>query len=436
MSTELIIGLVVLSLVLFLSMGLPVAFTLLSTSMLFILLFKGPTLLYAIYAAGFRASQTEIYIAIPMFVFMAAVLEASGIAEALYDMMYKWFGGIKGGLAIGTIFICTVIAAMTGLGGTGTVTMGMIAYPEMMKRGYHKMMALGCIPAGGALGPLIPPSIVMIIVGGFAEQSVGKMFMGGMFPGLLMSFLFMTYIGIACLRRPEWGPVLSPGERASWGEKLASLRGVIAPIVLIVLVLGSIYSGAATPTEAGGVGAMGTVVCAAINRRLNWKVLSRAAHTGLRLTVMIMWLIIGANAFSTLLSIYRVGTLINDTLLSLNLGAWGMLIIMMAIVFFLGMLMDGIAITMICLPIFLPIVTTLGIDVFWFCLLFSINYVIGFVTPPYGANLFYLKGVVPPDVKTGEIYNSVWPFVGCMVIVLIVSMVWPPLLTWLPNMMK
>jgi len=438
------VGLVALVLIVMLSLGLPVAFTLLSSSIMFILIFKDPSALYAIYSAGFRASQTEIFIAIPMFVFMAAVLQASGIAEALYAMMYKWFAGLRGGLAMGTIAICTIIAAMTGLGGTGTVTMGMIAYPEMRKRGYSKSMALGCIPPAGALGPLIPPSIVMIIVGGFAQQSVGRMFMGGMFPGLLMSFLFMLYIGIRCYRQPALGPALPPEERVGWREKFMSLRAVILPILIIVMVLGTIYSGAATPTEAGGIGAAGTVICAVINRRFNWAVAKESAFTALRITVMVMWLIIGANALSALLSLFGVGTLIREAFIGMELPPMAIIGIMMAIVFVLGMLMDGIAITMICLPIFIPVVAALDLHwmggpieepILWFCILFSINYVVGYVTPPYGSNLFYLKGVVPADVTTGEIYRAVIPFVGLMAIVLVVSMFYPPLLLLLPKLM-
>ena len=230
-------------------------------------------------------------------------------------------------------------------------------------------------------------------------------------------------------------------QRSTWPEKFISLRGVILPIALIVLVLGSIYTGAATPTEAGGIGAAGTVICAAINRRLNWTMLKEGALTGLRITVMIMWLIIGANALSVLLSLFGVGKLISDAFMGMELAPMGIIAIMMAIVFVLGMVMDGLAITMICLPIFLPIVSGLELSwisepILWFCILFSINYVVGYVTPPYGANLFYLKGVVPPDVTTGEIYRSVIPFVGIMVIVLLVSMFYPPMLLWLPGLMK
>lgn len=436
MSPGLMALVVTISFLVVLALGLPVAFSLLGLSIMFMLLFLNPNVLFAAYAGAFSVMTKDIYIAIPMFVFMAAVLQFSGVAERLYAMMYKWFGGIRGGLAIGSVAICTLIAAMTGIGATGVVTMGLLAYPEMMKRGYHKSIPLGCIPAGGALGPIIPPSVIMIIVGGFAELSVGKMFMGGVFPGLLMAFLFMGYIAIKAFRNPQMAPALPVDERASWKEKLISLKGVTAPLILIVLVLGSIYSGAATPSEAGGIGAFGAMVCAVIYRTLKWNTLVQGAITTLKITCMVMWLLIGGTAFSSLMTLTRLTYVISEALSGAQVSPMVILGIMMLIALILGMFMDASAISMITLPIFIPVAFSLGFDLLWFALLFTINVVIGYLTPPFGANLFYMKGITPPDVRMADIYRASTPYVIIMLLVLIIGIVWPPLLVWLPSLMK
>ncbi len=435
MSTTVMTATIVLSFLVMLVLGLPIAFTLLGVSVIFAALFINPTAMYSAYVAAFSVMTKDLYIAVPLFVFMATLLQYSGIASLLYDAMYKWFAGLRGGLAIGTVAMCTLIAAMTGLGGTGILTIGFLAYPEMMKRGYDKLTAIGCIPPAGALGPIIPPSVVMIVLGGFAGISIGKLFMGGVFPGLLMSFFFMAYIAIRCWRNPSLGPAIPLSERATRAEKLISLRGTIPALILIFLVLGTIYTGAATPTEAGGVGAFGALVVAAINRQLNWKNLKDSVFSAGRITCMVIWLLMGGTAFTALLTMTGVGHSISAAMAGLEVSPTVILIIMMIIPFILGMFVDGGAIMMLCLPVFMPVVRQLGIDELWFGLLFSINVVIGYVTPPFGMNLFYTKGIVPPDVTMADIYRSVIPYVVIMVVVLIVGMIWPPLLTWLPNMM-
>jgi tripartite ATP-independent transporter DctM subunit len=365
---------------------------------------------------------------------MANVLQFSGIVSALYTMMHKWFSGLRGGLAIGTVATCTLLAAMTGIGATGVVTMGLTAYPEMTKRGYDKSIAIGCIPPAGALGPLIPPSALMIIIGGLSALSVGRLFIGGVFPGLIMSGFFIAYIIVICWRKPHLAPALPPEERATWREKLVSLREVVLPMLLIVGVLGSIYTGAATPIEAGGVGALGALICAAIYRTLNWKNIREAIHSTLRVTCMVLWLLIGGASFASFLCASGVSHFIAEVFIGIP-SPMVVVIIMMIIALIMGMFMDGSAITMICIPIFMPIVRELGVDPLWFALLFTINMIIGYVTPPFGMNLFYLKGLVPPDITMMDIYRSVLPFVVVMVITLILCFVFPDILTWLPAKM-
>lgn len=435
MNIALMTAIILVSLLAMLLMGLPVAFSLTGLFIIFTLVFLGPKALYAGYAAALHTATNDILIAAPLFIFMATLLQYSGVASRLYDMMYKWFAGLRGGLAIGTVFMCTLIAAMTGLGGTGVVTMGYLAYPEMEKRGYNKAISLGCIPAGGALGPLIPPSVIMIVLGSFASLSVGRLFMGGLFPGLLMSFLFIVYIGIRCWRNPALAPALAPNERATWGEKMISLRGVILPIILIFLVLGTIYLGVATPSEAGGVGAFGALVCAAIYRQLNWKNLKEAVFTAIKVNAMVMWIVIGGHCFASLVVRTGISHFMSDTILGMGVSPMIILITMMIIALIMGMFIDSIPIIMICIPIFVPIILELGIDPLWFALLFTISLIVGYISPPFGMNLFYTKGIVPEHVAMGDIYRSVLPYVGLMLIVLIVSLLFPPLLLWLPGMM-
>lgn len=417
------------------ALGLPVAFCLLGTSVVLTVILIGPTQAQIVYAAATSVLMQEVYIAIPLFIFMAAILQNSGIGSAMYDMMYKWFGGLRGGLAIGSVVIATIIAAMTGLGGTDVVIMGILAYPEMRKRGYHKDIAIGCIPAGGALGPLIPPSVLMILIGGLSYLSVGKLFMGGVFPGLMMSFLFCCYIAIRCRISPELAPAIPLEERATWKEKFISLRGVLLPLILIFLVLGTIYLGIATPSEAGGVGAFGALICAAVYHQLNWKNIKESCFISMRVVCMVFWLVIGGTFFAAFLTMTGVSQHIGDTVAGMGVAPIVVVIVMMVIALVMGMLMDAAPIIMVCIPIFMPIVNQLGIDPLWFGLLFTINMIVGYISPPFGINIFYTKGILPSDVTMADIYHSVIPYTLLMIVVLIVAIVWPPLVLWLPNTM-
>jgi len=417
------------------SIGMPVAFAMLSSAGLSLLIFFGPAAVNMIEYQLFSNLTQAVYIAVPMFTFMASMIESSGISTALYNAMHKWFGGLRGGLAIGTIVICTLISAMTGLAATAVVTMGLVAYPEMKKLGYSRYISLGCIPAGGVLGALIPPSVLMIIVAGFSSVSVGKLFIGGIIPGLLIALLFIIYIAVICLIRPNYGPVLPKEQRANWPEKFKSLGSVILPVLLVILVLGGLYRGAFTPTEAGGVGAFGAILCAAVNRSLNWNTLRRAASVTITVTAMILWLCFGGSMISVFLSSLQVTTLISSFLTGLSISPIIIVCLMLLIVLIMGMFIDAIAIIMITFPIFLPVVTALGIDLLWWCLIITMALLVGLITPPYGLCLFYMKAMVPSDVTMQDIFKSIIPYVLAMLIVLVACVLWPPLLTWLPNQM-
>lgn len=415
--------------------GLPVTFCLMAVSMVPFILIRGPDSLMVMANATYMNMVKDIFLALPTFIFMAAVLEFSGLGSALYDMMHKWMAGLKGGLAMGTIGISTLMAAMSGVAATATLTMGMLAYPEMKQRGYDKRMAIGCIPAGGILGPLIPPSVVMIVVASVGNISIGKLFIAGVFPGLLASLGFMAYIGIRCWRNPAMGPPLPPEERVGWGEKFRSLRLAGLPILLVFLVLGLIYMGVCTPSEAGGIGALGALICAVVYRNLTRANLRGATARCLRVTAMLMWLLIAGSFFSQMMGVMGVQTYVKDILLGLEVNRWVVLIGILGMVFIMGMFMDDTPIIVIFLPIFLPIVGALGFDTFWFAFVFTMDCLIGIMTPPFGMVLFYFKGLNIPGVTMMDIYRSIIPYVFVMVAVMILCVVFPPLAMWLPGTM-
>lgn len=378
--------------------------------------------------------RTIILIAVPLFIFMAMVLEKSGVADALYTMMHRWMGSLRGGLAIGTVLICTLFAAMSGVSATGTVTMGIIALPNMLKRGYDKSIAIGCIMAGGALGVLIPPSVIMIVYGLLSQESVGQLFAGGVFPGLLFSFLFMLYIVIKCFLNPMLGPPLSVQERADWRLKFTSLRAVILPVFLVAAVLGSIFFGVATPTESSAVGALGALICAGINRRLNWKMLFESCKGTLKITGMIMWIILASSIFVAVYSGLGSGRLVENLLKSFTMSPWVVFTIIQLTFFVLGCFIDPLGILMMTTPVFLPVIKYLGFNPMWYGVIFVVNMEMAFLTPPFGSNLFYMRGVAPREVSMADIYRSITPFVILQAVGLILCITFPEIVTWLPGL--
>ncbi len=434
MSVSQITIIVVASLLMLIFLGFPIAFCLLAISVVGIMVWVKPAALISLASSTLSTSTADYLIALPMFIFMAAILEFSGLGAALYEMMYKWTGGLRGGLAIGTIIISTIIAAMSGAAATSTVTLGMLAYPEMRKRGYSKDLSIGCIPAGGCLGPLIPPSIPMIIVAGLSSISIGKLFISGIFPGLLTAFFFIVYIYVRCRKNPAHGPPIPFEERPNWGEKLRALKGSVLAIILVFLVLGLIYLGVSTPSEAGGVGAFGALVCAGIYRKLNFRNIANAVTSSLKVTTMVFWLMIGGAMFSLLLGQTGVTKYIGELVAGMG-SSIAAIAIMMLIVYVLGMFIDAAAISIICIPIFAPIVRLLGIDPLWFGLIFVMNTIIGYITPPFGVNMFYFKGLGYPEVTMGDIYRSCAPYVAVMTLAWFLCIFFPAIATWLPSMM-
>jgi tripartite ATP-independent transporter DctM subunit len=433
MSIELLTILFFGSLLLFLVLGLPLSFVLGGVSVVFLYFTWGPDAFYLVASQIWGTMESFTLVAIPLFVLMAMILERTGVAEDLYKMMHLWWGGVRGGLALGTLAICAIFAAMVGISGAAVVAMGTIALPAMLARGYDKNLALGCINTGGGFGILIPPSILMILYSLITGVSVGQMFAAGVLPGLMLLVLVSIYIFVRCYFQPEMGPALPPEERGTWPEKFRALRAVILPIGIVVMVLGSIIWGITTPTEAAAVGVLGAMIAAAVHRKLTLGLLHEASIRTFKLTGMIAWILFAAHAFSAAYQGMGAQSLIEGMMSSLPGGPWGIIITMQVIIFFMAMVLDPVGIMLITLPVFMPIVTSLGFDPIWFGILFVINMEIGYMTPPFGFNLFYLKGIVPPGITMRDIYSSVIPFVGVLILGMILIMIFPEIATYLPR---
>jgi tripartite ATP-independent transporter DctM subunit len=421
-------------LLVFLMAGVPLVFVLGGVSVIFLYFQMGSVGFYIV-ASKFWDSMTSFtLVAIPMFVYMAMLLERSGVAHRLYHMMHLWWGGVRGGLAIGTVAICALFAAMSGISGAAVVTMGTIALPRMLERGYDKKLALGAINAGGGWGILIPPSILMVLYALITEVSVGRLFASGIGPGILLFVLVSIYIGARSWLQPSLAPALPPEERGDWGEKLRSLRAVILPIFIVIIVLGAIFGGFATPTEAAAIGVFGALVAAAVHRTMSVKMLRESAIQTLRLTTLIMWILFAAHAFSTAYTTLGAHEFIQGLMSHIPGGKWGALVFMMVVLLLLGMVLDPVGIMLITLPVFLPVIEAAQFDPIWFGVLFIIMMEIGYMTPPFGFNLFYIKGVAPPGVTMSDIYTSVIPYVIVTLIGVLLIVLFPQIALYFPNL--
>jgi tripartite ATP-independent transporter DctM subunit len=428
-------GILFASLILLMTTGLPILFVLGGIVCVFQIIMFGWDSTYTLFLTAFDNMTASLLLAGLLFFLMAAVLQDSGIADDAYDMALKWCGGINGGLAVGTILVCTVFAAITGLSGAATISMGLIAIPSMIKRGYSKHLAIGTVAVGGVLGIVIPPSVIMIIYALVAKVSAAKMFMGGVIPGLVCAFIYCIYILIRCWLRPTDGPALPVESRATWLEKVKSLTAFLPPMFLMFMVLGTIWLGVATPTESAAFGAAGAFICAAINKKLSWKLVKNSCKAVVKIQAMVLWLFSAATAFSNLYTQMGAREGLANLLAGAQLSPWTILIMMQLSLLVLGCLIDDYAVIMLCVPLYCPIITQLGFDPLWFGILFILNMQVAYLTPPYGFNLFYLKSVVPKGITMGDIYKGVVPFIGLQILGLIIIMIFPPLATWLPNMM-
>ena len=444
------------SLALLLMAGLPLAFVTGGLGCIFLFMFGDLNALNLLPSRIFPFMTDYQLSAIPLFIFMAAMLERAGIIEELFDVIYKLLGGIKGGLATSTIIASTILAAMVGVIGAAEVTMGLIALPAMLRHGYDPKLACGSILAGGTLGILIPPSILAILFAVVSEQSVGDLFIGAIVPGLMLSGLFIFYVTVRSYLNPELGPGLPPEERVGFLEKLRLLRAIFAPILLIVLVLGVIFTGVATPVEAAGIGTFGAFFVAAIHRRLTWVGTKEAAIITLKASSMVLWIIFGASIFVGFYSLSGGREFVAETLIATGFGPYGILLIMMLILVVLGMFLDWVGILLLAVPIFVPIMLKLKFEglfglpgpidgltdpqkiketmQLWFGVVYMVNMQMSFLSPPFGYALFYLKSVAPPHITMGMIFKAAMPFLLLQALGLTLVIVFPQLILWLPRL--
>ncbi|WP_417545477.1 TRAP transporter large permease [Marinobacter sp.] len=435
MSSTLVFSAMFFSLLLLLLSGMPLAFVLISLAVLFTILLWGLDALVLTVLQTYDVMTSDVLLAIPLYVLMASILQRSGIIEALYKAMELWFRRLPGGLAVGTIAICTVMAAMTGIVGAAVAAMGILALPSMLRRGYDEKLALGVICAGGTLGILIPPSIITIVYAATAQISVGKMFAAGIVPGMVLSGLYVSYVVIRTMLKPSLAPAPDNIE-IGWLEMFGSLKSLFLPTLIVFSVLGSIYAGIATPTEAAAVGVVGAMLSAMLQGQFTTANLSDAAMDTLRVTTMIMWITIGAKIFVSIFT----GTGGADSLLmfieNLEVNRWLVLLSMMGILVLLGLFLDEIGIILLCVPVFMPIISAFGFDPVWFGVLFLITAQMAYITPPFGYTLFYIKGVLPPGIGMETVYRAILPFLVLQIMALILFMLFPDLVTWLPNQLS
>lgn len=439
--------------------GYPVAFTLGGTALLFAFIGTltnsfDSSFLINLPSRIFGIMTNYTLIAVPLFVFMGCMLERSKVADQLLDTMAKLFGSLRGGLAFSVIIVGMLLAASTGIVGATVVTMGLLSLPTMLKRGYHPQVASGLICASGTLGQIIPPSIILVLLGDVLSTSyqqaqldmgifspetvsVGDLFIGALIPGLMLVSLYALYIIVLTYLKPESVPAIPENEREQ--DDLSTLlkqvlKVLVPPIALMVAVLGSILVGAATPTEAASVGAVGSIILAITQRQFNLTMLKEVMLSTLRITSMVFIIFIGASLFSLVFRGFGGDEVVRDLLTDLPGGAFGAVFIVMLVMFLLGFILDFIEITFVVVPIVAPVLLSMDINPIWLGIMIAINLQTSFLTPPFGFALFYLRGVAPDSIATGQIYKGVMPFILIQLIGLSLLAYWPNLATWLPDL--
>lgn len=428
-----------LALTILLMAGFPVAFTLLGTALVFGWIGFGWTLFNLLPLRIWGVMTNVTLLAVPLFVFMGVMLERSGLAEELLDTMGLLFGRLRGGLAISVVVVGALLGASTGIVGATVVTMGLLAVPTMMRRGYQKELATGTVAASGTLGQIIPPSIVLVLIGDIVGVSVGDLFIGAVLPGLLLVGLFILYILLISFFRPEVAPSIAGQELAAMTPRQLLTRvgrALIPPLFLMLAVLGSIFAGIASPTEAAAVGAVGAMLLTLANRKFSIAILRQVMDSTVHLTCMVFIILCGAAAFGLVFRGLGGDSLVRNFLAGLaDSYSHGMVLaIVMLLIFCIGFFLDFIEITFIHVPVLAPIMIDFGYDPIWFCILLAVNLQTSFLTPPFGFSLFYLKAVTPPDITTGHIYRGIIPFVLFQLIGLAIVVFVPSLATWLPRL--
>jgi tripartite ATP-independent transporter DctM subunit len=415
--------------------GVHLAFVLIFLAVVFGLIFQGPMIFSLAMFQIFDVMQSEIMVAVPLFVFMGLLLDKSGVAEKIFQSLYEVFGPVRGGLAIATVVTCAVFASCTGVIAATVSTMTLLAVPPMLKRKYDKGLATGVVCAGGSLGILIPPSVMLIMYGPMANLSVAKLFAAALFPGLLLALLYILYIVVLCVVFKNTAPAISAEEMETTrpGRYKRAALNMLPAVFLVASVLGLIIAGVATPTEGAGMGALAAMGLTALNKELTLKNLKAAMEGTLLITAMVMFIIIFSGIYNSVFLFLGGGTLIKGALLALPFGKWFVLFLMMFILFLGGFFISWQGLLYIVIPIFIPVVTALGFDPLWFAILVCLNLQMSLLTPPFAYSIFFVKGVAPPEVTTWDIYRGVMPFVGVQALAVVICILYPEIVLWLPR---
>jgi len=419
-------------------LGYPVAFTLGGVSLIFGYFTFGLGFFQLLPLRIWGTMTNYVLIAVPLFVYMGLMLEKSGLAEELLETMAMLFGKLRGGLAISVVVVGAILAASTGIVGATVVTMGLLSLPTMLKRGYSPELSTGVICASGTLGQIIPPSIVLVLLGSVMNISIGDMFIGAIIPGLLLVCLYILWIVIVAFVRPESAPAMPAAELAAFrasGMYRRIIRAFLLPFFLILAVLGSIFAGIASPTEAAAVGALGATLLTVWQKKLSMQTLRDVMRGTTTLTCMVFILLVGAAAFGLVFRGLGGDRYITNLIMDAGLEPHHFLFIVMLVIFIAGFFIDFIEITFIIVPVVAPIFQMMGVDMLWLGILIALNLQTSFLTPPFGFSLFYLKGVAPPHVTTAHIYRGIIPFIAIQLICLSMVVFWPESVTWLPKVM-
>ena len=418
-------------------LGFPVALCLMGVALYFGIYNFGPPVIFQFVEKVGDIGGNYILAAVPLFVFMGSMLERSGIAERLFEAVHIWTKKLPGGLAIGTIIMCVIFAASTGVIGATETVVGLLAIPVMMKHQYNRGLISGTICAGGSLGTIIPPSVVVVVLGPVADVSVGDLFLGMVFPGLIMAGCYMLYILVRCIIRPQDGSLVAEDDvdLPLISKLRITIMALVPPVALIFAVLGSIMFGWAAPTEAAGMGAFGSLLLTIFYRTFSWPILLEALEKTLKVTCMIMLILLAGSIFSGVFIASGGVSLTSDLIEASNLGAWGTLALFLGISFLAGFILEWISILLIFIPVFIPIVNAMGFDPVWFCILFLIVIQTSYLTPPMAPAIFYLRGISPPEIKLNEMFLGVLPFIGLQVVTLVIVILFPETVLWLPDQM-
>jgi tripartite ATP-independent transporter DctM subunit len=428
--------LIVAAIVVLLVLGVPLAFGTGAIAVMLCLWKFGPDSLFLIASRTYSFLDSYVLVSVPLFILMASILERAGLAKDLYNAMYVWSGRLRGGVAVMTTIVSVIMAATVGVIGGEIVLLGLVALPQLLRLGYNQKLAIGTVCAGGSLGTMIPPSIILVFYGLTAGVPVGDLFQASLIPGLLLAALYIAYILIRCHLNPAMGPVPSDAELAMpLADKLRLLKGVVLPILVAFSVLGSIYLGLASVTEAAGIGVAGTIVATWLRGEMSWAMMRDAARQTLSTCGVVLWLVLGTNA---LIGVYNVmGGLDYAQRLfsSLPFAPMVVVLIMLGIWLVLGCFLDWIGILLLTMPVFVPVITALGFSPIWFGILFNVAMQIAYLTPPFAPAAFYLKGVAPPDIRLETIFSAMWPFIALQTLGLLLLLVFPKLALWLPSVL-